>query len=89
MQYLTFNDCIIKDATPISELKTLTHIEFSNTAIDSIEKISKSTSIQSFAGSFSQFRILKNLMEEHVDFSKIIGEMTDEEKTIWHNSFRD
>ena len=89
LQQLTLVNSSIQDASSIKKMTALTHLECNNTPVENIEVIAESTSLKSFAGSFKQFYTLKKLMHQDVDFSKIIGDMTTEEKNIWYSSFDD
>lgn len=83
LERLTFVDCSIEDISAVSTLGRLAHLELSSTSAGQLDTVAASPSLQSFAGSFSQFYVLQALMDE-VDFSKIIGRMTEEEEEIWH-----
>lgn len=83
LQRLTFVDCSIRDISAVSTLERLAHLELSGTPAGHLEAVAASSSLQSFAGAFSQFYTLQALMDK-VDFSKIIGHMTEEEREIWH-----
>lgn len=87
IQKLTFVDSSIRDASSIKKMTSLTHLVCNHTPVENIEVVAESTSIKYFAGSFKQFYKLKKLMGRDVDFSQIIGEMTDEEEEIWSSSF--
>ena len=88
LQELEFIDSSIKDGSIIAKLSHLHRLELNGTTIDNLEMIAPSNSLQSFFGAFEQFNRLKDVFQQEVDFSKIIGGMTDEEEEIWHDYLR-
>lgn len=86
LKKLTFVNSFVPDASSIKKLTALTHLECNNTPIGNIEVVAEVSSLKSFAGSFQQFSVLKPLRQD-MDFSKMIGEMSEEEENIWRNSF--
>ncbi|MDA1478252.1 SMI1/KNR4 family protein [Bacillus changyiensis] len=83
LQTLIFEDSVIQDGSALVQLKRLTALELRGTSMTNLEVIARSASLKKFAGSFAQFNLLKDLCKGKVDFSKMVGEMSDEEGEIW------
>ncbi|MGI2329089.1 SMI1/KNR4 family protein [Planococcus sp. YIM B11945] len=88
LKELILIDCAIADGSAINRLP-IEILECSQTPIRNIEVIAGSPTLQAFAGSFQQFWTLKQLVSRPVDFSKIIGGMTDKEEEIWMSSLKE
>ena len=79
---LTLIDCAVADASAINETP-LEVLELRHTPIENLEVLAESPSLQTFSGSFRQFQNLQAKMSRPVDFSRIIGGMTDREMDFW------
>jgi len=84
LREIILHDTVLEDGGAIGQLKNLRSIELNGATIGNLEVIANSSSLKVFTGSFEQFRILKDLFHRTIDFSTIIGEMTDEEDQVWH-----
>ncbi|WP_342511992.1 SMI1/KNR4 family protein [Sporosarcina sp. FSL K6-1522] len=80
---LTLIDSTIEEGAALAKLKRLSKLELHGTSIVNLKAIAQSASLKTFAGAFDQFYVLKDAFEQKVDFSKMIGEMTEEEEQIW------
>ncbi|RXZ83025.1 SMI1/KNR4 family protein [Paenibacillaceae bacterium] len=87
LKQLILEDAEVGDISALAALQSLKTLELaSSDEIGRLEQLAKSESLLEFSGSYRQFATLNNLFNRKVDFSKIIGHMTDEEKTLWRNS---
>lgn len=84
LREIKLKDTTIEDGTFLGKITSLKALELNHSSIQNLSVVAMSESLERFTGSFSQFNILKDLFHRKIDFSTIIGEMTDEESDIWH-----
>lgn len=84
LREINLKNTILKDGSVLGKLPCLKKIELNGSTIDNLEVIAQSSSLKTFQGSFRQFDRLKDLFDRKIDFSTIIGGMTDEESELWH-----
>ncbi len=84
LREIILHDTVLEDGGAIGALKNLSSIELNGATIGNLEVIANSSSLKIFTGSFEQFHLLKDLFRRTIDFSTIIGEMSDEEDKVWH-----
>ncbi|EEL82075.1 Rab [Bacillus cereus AH1271] len=89
IQNIKLTDTKVKDGAALGKMKGLKELELDGTTIDNLETICCSHSLKIFTGSFEQFYKLKNSFDRKIDFSKIIGGMSEEEREIWHQYVMD
>ncbi|KMM53230.1 hypothetical protein ACH95_21710 [Bacillus glycinifermentans] len=83
LQTLTLINSSVKDGTALAGLEHLKRLELEGSEIANLKVVAQSPSLEEFAGSFDQFYVLKDICKKKVDFSKVIGEMSEEEEEIW------
>lgn len=88
LERLTLIDCAVEDVSAINETP-IEVLELRQTPIGNLEVLAESPSLQTFAGSFRQFQNLQAKMSRPVDFSRIIGGMTDREMDFWISSLQE
>ncbi|GGD86277.1 SMI1/KNR4 family protein [Paenibacillus nasutitermitis] len=80
----------VEDIHALAELTGLKELTLEmSPQIGRLESIADSPSLSRFTGSYQQFNILKDLAHRHVDFSSMIGEMTEEESGVWRQFLKD
>ncbi|EJS69071.1 SMI1/KNR4 family protein [Bacillus cereus] len=84
IQNIKLTDTKVKDGAALGKMKGLKELELDGATIDNLETIGCSHSLEIFTGSFEQFYMLKDSFDRKIDFSKIIGGMSEEEREIWH-----
>ncbi|WP_433772131.1 SMI1/KNR4 family protein [Bacillus wiedmannii] len=84
IQNIKLTDTKVKDGAALGKMKGLKELELDGATIDNLETIGCSHSLEIFTGSFEQFYMLKDSFDRKLDFSKIIGGMSEEEREIWH-----
>ncbi|WP_448163290.1 SMI1/KNR4 family protein [Bacillus mobilis] len=89
IQNIKLTDTKVKDGAALGKMKGLIELELDGTTIDNLETICCSHSLKIFTGSFEQFYKLKDSFDRKIDFSKIIGGMSEEESEIWHQHVMD
>ncbi|PEW41711.1 GTPase, partial [Bacillus cereus] len=89
IQNIKLTDTKVKDGTALGKMKGLKELELDGATIDNLKTICCSRSLEIFTGSFEQFYMLKDSFERKIDFSKIIGGMSDEEREVWHQHVMD
>lgn len=89
LQNIKLIDTKVKDGSALGRLKGLKELELDGATIENLETICCSNSLEIFTGSFDQFHMLKDSFDRKIDFSKIIGEMSEEEREIWYQHVRD
>lgn len=81
---IKLTDTKVKDGSALGKMKGLKELELDGTTIDNLDTICCSHSLEIFTGSFEQFYMLKDSFDRKIDFSKVIGGMSEEESEIWH-----
>lgn len=89
IQNIKLTDTEVKDGAALGKMKGLKELELDGATIDNLETICCSHSLEIFTGSFEQFYKLKDSFDRKIDFSKIIGGMSEEESEIWHQHVMD
>lgn len=89
IQNIKLKDTKVKDGSALCRMRGLKELELDGATIENIETICCSKSLETFSGSFEQFYMLKDSFDRKIDFSKIIGEMSEEESEVWYQHVRD
>ncbi|EPC8421264.1 SMI1/KNR4 family protein [Bacillus wiedmannii] len=89
IQNIKLTDTKVKDGAALGKMNGLKELELDGATIDNLETICCSHSLEIFTGSFEQFFMLKDSFDRNIDFSKIIGGMSEEEREIWHRHVMD
>jgi len=84
IQNIKLKDTKVTDGSALGRMRGLKELELDGATIENIEMVCCSKSIETFTGSFEQFHMLKDLFDRKIDFSKIIGEMSEEESEVWY-----
>lgn len=84
IQNIKLTDTKVKDGAALGKMNGLKELELDGATIDNLETICCSHSLEIFTGTFEQFFMLKDSFDRNIDFSKIIGGMSEEESEIWH-----
>ncbi|MEI5892201.1 SMI1/KNR4 family protein [Bacillus cereus] len=84
IQNIKLTDTKVKDGAALGKMKGIKELELDGATIDNLETICCSHSLEIFTGSFEQFYMLKDSFDRKIDFSKVIGGMSEEESEIWH-----
>ncbi|EJQ44656.1 MULTISPECIES: SMI1/KNR4 family protein [Bacillus cereus group] len=84
LQNIKLKDTNVKNGNVLGRLKGLKELELDGATIENLETVCSSDSLEIFTGSFAQFNMLKDSFDRKIDFSKIIGEMSEEEREIWY-----
>lgn len=86
LKELSMKDSSVEDISALARLERLQVLELSNCPeIGNLEELAHSVSLKQVAASFQQFALLKNCFNRKIDFSKMIGRMTEEESAIWRD----
>lgn len=88
IQSIKLKDTKVKDGAVLGRMKGLKELELDGATIDNLETVCCSNSLEIFTGSFDQFHMLKDSIDRKIDFSKIIGEMSEKESKIWYQHLR-
>ncbi|MED1218197.1 SMI1/KNR4 family protein [Bacillus paralicheniformis] len=83
LQTLKLINSSVKDGTVLAGLEHLKRLELDGSEIVNLKVVAQSPSLEEFTGSFDQFYVLKDICKKKVDFSKVIGDMSEEEEEIW------
>ncbi|MBB3112707.1 cell wall assembly regulator SMI1 [Paenibacillus phyllosphaerae] len=75
----------VKDASALGALPALQDLELRSSPVGSLASLSASQSLRIFSGSYEQFDLLKDVFDRPINFSMIIGEMTDEQSAAWRS----
>nr|WP_255286911.1 hypothetical protein [Bacillus toyonensis] len=89
LQSIKLKDTKVKDGWILGRLKGLRELELDGATIENLETVCCSNSLETFTGSFAQFNMLKDSFSRKIDFSSIIGEMSEEESEIWSQHLSD
>lgn len=84
LQNIKLKDTKVKDGSALGRMKGLKELELDGATIGNLETVCCSNSLETFTGAFAQFNMLKDSFSRKIDFSKIIGEMSEEEREIWY-----
>lgn len=89
LRSLTLKESTIANSSALAALPQLRELELQGCDdIGELETLISSPSLQRFSGSFQQFRLLHSRFDRPIDFSKIIGSMSEEESSFWRQSLR-
>jgi internalin A len=89
LEKLKLEQVAAKDISALAELPELKSLELNGSDdIGNLAIVANSASLKKFTGSFAQFDLLKERFKQQVDFSSMIGHMTDEENERWHSFIR-
>lgn len=90
LQKIVIKDSTIGDVSVLAGLTKLQSLELNGCPdIGKLEELARSASLRKITASFQQFARLKDCFDRKIDFSTMIGEMTDEEEEIWHQYLTD
>jgi internalin A len=84
LQTLKLEHVQVGDLAAVALLPNLRELEVNEVRASGWEQLAESTSIRVFTGHFEHFDLLKDRFRQKVDFSQIIGSMTDEQRERWH-----
>ncbi|WP_017812039.1 SMI1/KNR4 family protein [Paenibacillus shenyangensis] len=84
LESLTLYDSRIDDISALADLPALKELKLmEGCQIGNLESIGRSVTLEKFTGTFAQFELLKDAFAQYVNFSQMIGEMTEEQHNIW------
>ncbi|WP_411349958.1 SMI1/KNR4 family protein [Paenibacillus sp. WLX2291] len=86
LQELSLQNVRLDDASALAHMPSLQKLSLlQNTDVGELVNITSSPTLRSFLGSFVQFDQVKDGFVQNVDFSSLIGDVTDEQREVWSN----